>query len=76
MNIVRNSAKCKKCNEEIESKSVHDFKWCSCKNIAVDGGLEYLKRLYNSDDWIDTSLPTTFTKGNETKYTIPDLEEI
>lgn len=42
--IIRNSAKCLKCGDEIESTHVHDFKWCSCKNIAVDGGKEYIKR--------------------------------
>ena len=42
--IVRNSAKCLICNEEIESRHVHDFVRCSCGNIAVDGGKEYLKR--------------------------------
>jgi hypothetical protein len=43
--IAINKAKCLKCNDIIESKHVHDFKWCSCKTIAVDGGHEYLKRL-------------------------------
>lgn len=43
--IIRNSAKCLKCGDEIVSTDVHDFKWCSCKNIAVDGGNEYLKRV-------------------------------
>lgn len=42
--IIRNSAKCLCCNEEIESKNRHDFKWCKCGNLAVDGGKDYLKR--------------------------------
>lgn len=42
--IVRNSALCYNCGEEVESKHRHDFKWCSCGNLAVDGGLDYLKR--------------------------------
>ena len=42
--ILRNSAKCLKCGDEVESKHVHDFQWCSCKNIAVDGGHWYTKR--------------------------------
>jgi tRNA(Ile2) C34 agmatinyltransferase TiaS len=44
MKIIRNSVKCHKCNEEIESKHRHDFRWCKCQNIAVDGGKEYLRR--------------------------------
>lgn len=42
--ILRNSAKCLKCGDEVESKHVHDFQWCSCKNMAVDGGHWYTKR--------------------------------
>lgn len=27
----------------IESFSVHDFKYCKCESVAVDGGHEYLE---------------------------------
>lgn len=46
--IVKNMIKCKRCGEIIESKSVHDFKVCSCGNCAVDGGHDYLKRCYKN----------------------------
>ena len=39
--LKRNRIKCLKCGDIIESKHVHDFKFCSCGNIFVDGGLEY-----------------------------------
>lgn len=42
--IVSNKAQCRKCNDIIESKHRHDFVWCSCGNIYVDGGKEYLRR--------------------------------
>jgi len=35
--------KCLKCNDIIESMYRHDFKWCSCENVFVDGGNEYLR---------------------------------
>ena len=38
--ILVNKIQCKKCKDIIESKHVHDFKWCKCRSIAVDGGLE------------------------------------
>lgn len=38
--ILVNKIQCKKCKDIIKSKHVHDFKWCSCKSITVDGGLE------------------------------------
>lgn len=41
--ILRNSFKCKKCGDIIESKSVHDFVQCSCGNIFCDGGHEYIR---------------------------------
>lgn len=42
--ITRNAARCLKCGETIESKGRHDFRWCSCHAIFVDGGLDYLRR--------------------------------
>jgi len=54
--IVRNSAKCLFCNQEIESKHIHDFVTCSCGMLSVDGGKDYLKRCFKEfDDFIDTS---------------------
>ncbi len=44
MSILENKIMCLKCNTVIESKTVHDFKWCKCGAVAVDGGKEYLKR--------------------------------
>lgn len=54
--IIRNSAKCRKCGDEIESTYTHDFKWCSCGAIYVDGGLSYLKRGGNFEFFEDTSI--------------------
>ncbi len=42
--IIKNSAKCSKCNQVIESKSRHDYQSCQCGEISVDGGISYLKR--------------------------------
>ena len=53
--ILVNKIQCKKCKDIIESKHVHDFKWCTCKSIAVDGGLEYLRRIGNLEDIIELS---------------------
>lgn len=53
--ILVNKIQCNKCKDIIESKNLHDFKWCSCKSIAVDGGLEYLRRVGNLEDIIELS---------------------
>lgn len=56
MRIVRNSAKCRKCGDEIESRSAHDFVQCSCGAIFVDGGRDYLRRGGELEDIQDTSI--------------------
>ena len=53
--IFHNRIRCKKCGEIIESFSVHDFKWCSCGSVAVDGGKDYLRRCGNREDYEDLS---------------------
>lgn len=55
MKIIVNKIKCKKCRDVIESKSVHDFKFCKCGAVAVDGGQDYLKRCGNREDWEELS---------------------
>jgi len=42
--LLRNIARCKKCNTVIESVTTHDFNYCKCKSIFVDGGQDYVKR--------------------------------
>ena len=45
MAITRNAVRCRRCGETIESRHRHDFKFCSCNGVAVDGGREYLRRV-------------------------------
>jgi hypothetical protein len=35
--------RCLKCGDIIESKHVHDFKFCKCENIFIDGGNNYTR---------------------------------
>lgn len=53
--LVRNAVRCLKCRDVIESKHRHDFVPCSCGNISVDGGLEYLRRVGTLKDYEDLS---------------------
>lgn len=53
--ILHNRAKCLKCGEVIESETVHDFRSCSCGNLCVDGGKEYLKRSFQTMEWEELS---------------------
>ncbi len=47
-----NSTTCNLCGETIRSKNRHDFHFCRCGNVAVDGGSWYSKRSFKND--IDT----------------------
>lgn len=54
--IIRNALKCLKCGDVIESKDRHDYVTCSCGNVSVDGGLDYLRRSFiEADSWEDLS---------------------
>lgn len=55
--IIKNAIRCVNCGDIIESKTVHDFVWCSCRKVAVDGGHDYLRRCFTTshDDYIELS---------------------
>lgn len=57
LKIKSNKIKCTHCGDEIESTHVHDFKWCRCRAVSVDGGRMYLKRSFKNspNDFIDLS---------------------
>ena len=50
--IIRNAAQCTKCGDVIESNHRHDFVWCSCGAIFIDGGHDYFRGGGNSEDFI------------------------
>ena len=53
--IITNKIRCKKCNCIIESTYRHDFKFCQCGAVAVDGGKDYLRREGDFEDWEELS---------------------
>ena len=54
--IIVNRIKCNNCGKIIESQHRHDFKYCSCKRVAVDGGKDYLRRLGKREDFTELSI--------------------
>lgn len=42
--VIRNVAKCRKCNTIVESTHRHHLCSCSCGAIFVDGGTDYIRR--------------------------------
>lgn len=47
--IIHNRARCKLCGDIIESTHRHDFVTCSCGNVSVDGGHDYIRRGWMGD---------------------------
>jgi len=53
--IIRNAAQCRQCGDIIESTYRHDFVFCICRSIYVDGGKDYLRRGGVLEDLIELS---------------------
>ena len=53
--IITNKIRCKKCGDIIESTHRHDFKFCKCGAVAVDGGKDYLRRCGNREVLVELS---------------------
>ena len=68
--IECNKIKCKKCGDIIESKTRHDFKRCTCKSVAVDGGHDYLRRIGNKEDIEDLSFIRKLVKIDTVGYEV------
>ena len=49
--IVRNAARCRRCDTIVESRHVHDFAMCKCGAIFVDGGTCYARAGGNPEDF-------------------------
>lgn len=48
--IIRNAAKCRLCGDVIESRRLYDNQTCSCGEISVEGGKNYIGR-FASTNW-------------------------
>jgi len=53
-NQTRHAIYCKKCEETIESKHIHDYKPCKCGAIAIDGGIEAGNSIIGNIDDMET----------------------
>ena len=54
--LKKNAIKCLKCGDIIESTHRHDWVQCSCGACFVDGGHDYMRIGFESEDcWEDMS---------------------
>ena len=54
--IVSNQIKCKWCGDTPYSTHRHHMQYCKCEKVAVDGGPEYLRRVFDSTEQFDDDL--------------------
>ena len=48
--ILSNQAECLNCGDKPFSATRHDYKFCECGNISVDGGMDYLHHSYKEKE--------------------------
>lgn len=54
--IVLNMISCNHCDDLVASTHRHDFRSCSCGNVAADGGSSYLRRMGSAGDFKELSV--------------------
>lgn len=64
-----NLIKCNLCGDIIWSRHVHDFRYCSCKKVAIDGGREYM-RIMGEDENYELMVGEVDSKGKLSKLRI------
>ena len=62
--IIENKIKCNKCGDVIESVHRHDFKFCKCGAVAVDGGHDYLRRCGDLENFEELSVYEKIMSNN------------
>jgi hypothetical protein len=60
--MIVNAVQCKDCLSVIFSRAVHDFRWCTCKGIAIDGGRQYEKLVGEPDTMMRLKLEVLATE--------------
>ena len=48
--IITNKIRCKFCGDVIQSISRHDFRRCTCGKCFVDGGTDYIRRGFSTEN--------------------------
>jgi hypothetical protein len=64
--ITVNKCQCLKCGDIIESQHRHDFLYCKCGSIFVDGGKDYLRRGGDLENILELS--ESYMEDYESKF--------
>jgi hypothetical protein len=68
---TRHAVYCKKCKDTIESKWSHDFKYCSCGSVGIDGGIEAGNRLLGNLEDMESRSMYSAVLNNKKKLWLP-----
>jgi hypothetical protein len=68
---IRHAVYCKKCKDTIESKWSHDFKYCSCGSVGIDGGIEAGNRLLGNLEDMESRSMYSVVLDNRKKLWLP-----
>lgn len=63
--ILSNQVRCLQCDDTPYSAHRHDMRWCKCGSIAVDGGMDYPRRVGGTDGYEEMSvyMPQMYVDG-------------
>lgn len=68
--ILSNQVRCHSCNDTPYSANRHDYKSCKCGAIAVDGGMDYLRRVGDIRAYDEMSIEINDTAYGHTSAAI------
>lgn len=71
LKLITNKIRCKFCGDIIESRSVHDFVRCRCGKCSTDGGQQYARRSFVTENPEDTFEDMSTYVNTETGEIIP-----
>jgi hypothetical protein len=70
---IRHAVKCKKCLETIVSNSIHDFKYCGCGAVGIDGGIFEGNTILGNPSDMESRSMYVANVGNK-KVWLPSME--
>lgn len=70
--ILSNQVECLQCGDKPFSTHRHDFRYCKCGAVAVDGGMDYLRRLGSPENMREMSIVIEDEVVEELKTAVSD----
>ena len=65
-----NAIECPKCHETLYSRARHDYRTCSCGEVAIDGGFDYIRVSFKKQEpvekevWVLVSIKELYQDWN------------